>query len=67
MCDFRQIYYQAKDNKFIDEFGWEIPNIHRIIDPNMVYLLKTNKQDMLCYSVHGEFLELIYERDNEIN
>ena len=66
MEEIRQIYFNEGQNQFIDELGYVIYNIYSIIDPNMIYLLKTKKEDLFVYGVHGEFIELIYETDNLI-
>ena len=60
MCDVTQILYDEGENIFIDELGYMIPNVHTYIDPNMVYLFKTKKEDMFCYGIHGGCIELIY-------
>ncbi len=65
MCDIRQIFYDEKQNIFVDDCGYVIPNIHTVIEPNMIFLLKTKKEDMFVYGVHGEFIELIYEPEYE--
>ena len=65
MCDIRQIFYDEKDNYFVDDCGFVIPNIYTIIDPNLIYLLKTKKDDMFVYGVTGEYIELIYEPEYE--
>ena len=56
-----QIYYNANTNTFIDEGGFEVYNIHALISPNVVFLLKYKKDDMFVYGVNGEYIELIYE------
>ena len=55
------IYYKACTNKFMDENGYNIFNIHRILSPNVVFLFRHKKDDMLVYGVNGEYIELIYE------
>lgn len=64
MCDIIQIIYDEKDNFFILD-GFVIPNIYEMIDPNLIYLLKTKKDDMFVYGLYGEFIELIYEPQYE--
>lgn len=61
-----QIYYSAYRNVFVDEGGFEIYNIYRILSPNVVFLLKHDKQDMFAFGVNGEYIELIYEDYNYI-
>lgn len=63
MCDVRTIYCDVERNRFIDDLGYEIANIYRVVDSNMVYLLKTKRQDMFVYGVHGEFIELVCEEN----
>lgn len=63
MCDIRQIFYDEKQNFFVDDCGYIFQNIYTTIEPNLIYLFKMKKQDMFLYSMHGEFLELIYEPD----
>ena len=59
-----QIYYNPSTNDFTDECGYGIFNIYRILSPNVVYLLKYNKNDMFVYGKNGEYIELIYEDYN---
>jgi hypothetical protein len=61
-----QIYYSAENNVFFDEGGYVIDNIHRLISPNMVFLLKYKKDDIFVFGVNGEYIELMYESDNLI-
>ena len=61
-----QIYYNANRNVFVDEGGFEIYNIYRVLSPNVVFLLKHDKQDMFVYGINGEYIELIYEDYNYI-
>ena len=66
MEEMRQIYYVESENLFLDECSFTIYNILEIVSANMIYLLKSKKEDMFVYGVSGEFIELIYEADNEI-
>jgi 4-amino-4-deoxy-L-arabinose transferase-like glycosyltransferase len=65
MCDIRQIFYDEKDNFYVDDCGYVIPNIYSIIEPNIIYLFRSKKEDMFVYSAHGEYIELIYEPEYE--
>lgn len=57
----RQVYYNVEFNRFVDEGGYVISNIHRLLSPNVVYMLKHKQEDMFVFGVNGEFVELIYE------
>jgi hypothetical protein len=61
-----QIYYNASTNQFMDEGGYEIFNIYRVLSPNVIFLFKYKKDDMFAYGVNGEYIELIYEDYNYI-
>lgn len=61
MEDIRQIFYDEKNDFYVDDLGVVIDNIYRVVDPNMIYLLRTKKDDMFVYGIHGEYIELIYE------
>ena len=61
------IYYSELTNNFIDENGFIIFDIYSHINPNMIFLFKSYKEDMLIKSKDGlYFIELIYEnREDE--
>lgn len=61
-----QIYYNASRNVFMDEGGFEIYNIYKLLSPNVVFLLKHDRQDMFAFGLKGEYIELIYEDYNYI-
>ena len=68
--DVIQIYYDASTNEFTDEFrdegGHGIFNIYRILSPNVIYLFKLKKKDMLVFGLNGEYIELIYESYDKV-
>jgi hypothetical protein len=59
------VYYYESENIFIDERGDTIYNIYSIVDPNLVYLFKNKKEDMIVYGVHGQKVEMLYEQSYE--
>jgi hypothetical protein len=59
-------YYDRNRNRFSDDGGYDILNIFGIVSPNMIYLFKTKKEDMLVYGTSGQLIELIY-LDQEID
>jgi len=63
--DIPQYFYDAANNLVLDECGDVISNIFEIISPNIMYLLKKKKENMFAYTLNGEYVELIYERNYE--
>jgi hypothetical protein len=53
-------FYDSINNVMRDENGNEVLNIFEIISPNMLWLFKMKKHDMLVYSLKGKFVELLY-------
>jgi len=58
--DARIIYYNEDSNLYTDECGFAIYNIHREVSPNMVYLFRSKRDDIIVYGVEGDRIELIY-------
>ena len=59
--DVPQYFYDARKNIVFDESGDIVYDIFDIINPNILYLLKTKKENMFVYTPNGEYVELIYE------
>jgi hypothetical protein len=53
-------YYDSNKNRFSDDDSYDIFNIFSIVSPNMIYLFKTKKEDMLVYGISGQLVELVY-------
>jgi hypothetical protein len=61
----RTLYYDIKKNLFFDDDSFEVWNLFSIVSPNMVYLFKHKKEDMLVYGVTGELVELIWPEEGD--
>jgi hypothetical protein len=60
MSENRVIYYNEDKNVFVDECGYEIINIYREINPNIISLFRYNQCDMKVYDSNGDVVWLSY-------
>lgn len=58
--DIHELSYDAENNVIVDECGFVIHDIFRIIDPNLLFLFKKNKQSMSRWDSNGDLVVLRY-------
>ena len=61
-----QLFYDPGENIMFDESGFIVFNIFDFINPNIFFLFKTKKQDMLTHNKDGCPVELYYNSDTFI-
>lgn len=59
----RQYFYDPDQNVFVDERGYIIFDIFRIVSPRVLLLFKMKKEYMLIRDPDGFLVELIYPDD----
>lgn len=56
----RMLQYDSKERIIYDEEGNIVFNIFSIIDPNILYIFKKNKKNMVADTILGGSVELIW-------
>ena len=56
-----QYYYYAAERVLQNEFGDIIEFPTHVFNPNVLWLLRHNKDHMFAYTNRGELVEIIYE------
>ena len=59
------LFYDEVKNIMVDEGGFMIFDIFSIISPNVYYLFKYHKEDMITRDKKGNIIELIWPEHDE--
>jgi len=60
-----RLYYDPEENVIVDECGFMIFDIFRIISPNVLLVFRARKGYMFTYDLSGCPVELFYMNDKE--
>ena len=58
--DMPQFFWYEEERVMLDECGDIIDDIHSLFHTSLMYLLRTNKKDMVVYTKQGRLVELVY-------
>lgn len=64
-CALTSLYYDPDRNKMMNEDGFIIYDIYRIVPPSRYQLFLLTKEYMVFETSPGCFVELIYPEDDE--
>jgi len=67
MFDIVNLFYDPEKNVILDDCGFMIFDIYKIISPNRLFLFKTQKQHMSTWDKNGGLIVLYYGEEDDGN
>jgi len=59
-----RLYYDPETNLIVDECGFIIFDIFRVVSPGVLLVFKARRSYMLAYGLNGEMIELFYMEED---